>query len=659
MVPGCLRCATTDGWRDFVLSSVSISLYHTYNVSLLQYSHHMIETFRHLLIGSPLASSRAIGERLGIPLALVIVAANALSSVAYASEEILIALSRGGGAEQSYLVFITLAIIALMVLVVLTYDYVIRAYPGGGGAYVVAKENLGITPALIAAGSLLVDYTLTVSVSVTAGAAALVSAFPGLDSYRTWLAVLLVAALTLVNLRGARQSAQLMAPPVYFFIGSLLLMIGVGVYRYIVEGAQLSGAVAASQPDLSPEITLLGFLVLLRAFASGCVALTGVEAISNTLAIFRPPETRNARITLVIIGLLLASLFLGVSVLAHLLTVTPVAGETLVSQVARASFGNSPLYYFVQFSTLFILIVAANTSFSAFPQLSARLARDGFLPRPLSNLGDRLVFSNGILLLAGFSVFLIAVFQGDTHQLIPLYAIGVFVGFTLTQVGMTVYWWRRDFQQDQDRRRAGWWHGLLVSGLGAGVTAVVLIIVVVEKFTSGAWLVIAAMPFFLLLFMVIRGHYQSVAEALSLERYLPDDPTLGSVVVIPIGGVHRAVIPFLEYARLIGTQAQAVHIAVDEEAAEVTRSRWERLQTGIPLVIIPSPYREVVRPLVQHIREVARAHPSEHITVVIPEFVPKRWWQRLLHNQTAYLIKLALRSQPGIIVVSVPYYLPN
>jgi hypothetical protein len=436
-------------------------------------------------------------------------------------------------------------------------------------------------------------------------------------------------------------------------------MIGAGVYRYIFEGLPYADPVGSIQSGFGPSITILGFLVLLRAFSSGCVALTGIEAISNTSFIFRPPEIRNTRITLVIMGVLLASLFLGVSILAQLFTIAPVSGETLVSQVARASLGNGPLYFLVQFSTLLILVSAANTSFSAFPQLSARLARDGFLPRSLANLGDRLVFSNGILLLAGFSILLVMVFQGDTHRLIPLYAIGVFVGFTLTQVGMSVYWWRRDPQQDHVSRRKGWWHGLLVSGLGAGIISVVLVIVLVEKFNAGGWIVVAAIPVILWVFSGIRRHYQSVAESLSLEQYQPGSPSIKSVVIIPIGGVHRAVIPFLEYARLIGTDVQAVHVAVDPEAAEVVKSRWERLQTGIPLVVIPSPYREVVRPLIHHIREVAEAHHLEPMTVVIPEFVPKRWWQRLLHNQTAWQIKLALRSQRGIIVISVPYYLPN
>jgi amino acid transporter len=607
----------------------------------------MRNTVRRLLFGSPLASSRGALERLGIPLAFVIVSANALSSVAYASEEILIALQPGGATGHIYLLLISLAVVVLIFLVVLHYDSVIRVYPGGGGAYSVARENLGTTPGGVAGASLLVDYTLTVSVSVVAGAAAVGSAFPAFTPYQTGLAILLVCFLTIINLHGIRQSAQFLALPVYVFIGSFLLMLVMGAYRYITQGAPP----VTGQRGLPAEVEVLGLFLVLRAFSSGCVAMTGIEAISNTMGIFKAPVERNARFTLLFMGLLLAGLFSGLGALAFLFGLEPAAGETLVSQVARASFGSNVFYYLVQVSTLLILVVAANTSFSSFPQLAAVLARDGFVPRPLSNLGDRLVYSNGILLLAAVSILLIVVFQGNTHYLLPLYAIGVIVGFTLSQGGMARYWWKR-----QERSRLT---GLLVSSIGAGITGVVLLILIVEKFTAGAWMVVVAIPLLLLAFIAIRGHYRTVAETLSLDHYVPAPPAVQEVVIVPIGGVHRAVLPALEYAQLIGTRVEAVHIAADEEASRGIQDRWALLQTNIPLTVIPSPYREVVGPLVRYIQEVVAGHPLGHVTVVIPEFVPKRWWQQLLHNHTALLLKLALSSDQRIMAVSVPYHLPR
>ncbi|MSQ05865.1 MAG: APC family permease [Dehalococcoidia bacterium] len=618
----------------------------------------MFYTIRSFLIGNPLASWQARGERLGIPLAFVIVAANALSSSAYASEEILLSLTVGGTTLHADSLVITLAITVLMVLVVLSYDYVIRTYPNGGGAYVVAKENLGTGPGVVAGASLLLDYTLTVAVSVTAGAAAVTSAFPGLALFpglaplRVLLAGLLVIALTLINLRGVRQSAKFLALPVYLFLACFFLMLAVAAYKHITQGVL---------PAPAPGVVIMGTTVvgafqLLRAFSSGCVAITGVEAISNTLNIFKPPQVRNARITLFTMGLLLAGLFLGLSFMAYAYHLRPEEGQTLVSQAARISFGNSALYYATQFSTLFILVVAANTSFSAFPPLAARLARDGFLPRPLTNLGDRLVFSNGILLLAGFASLLIFFFKGDVHRLLPLYAIGVFIGFVLTMAGMTRYWWRK--------RGPGWWHSFLVTGIGTVVTGVVLVVLTVTKFVSpgtwtGAWIVVAAIPVLLFVLAAIHRHYRTLAETLSLEHHVPSVTAPERVVIIPVGGVHRAVLPAVEYAQLIGKNVQAVHVAVDEDSARVVERRWDRLQTNIPLKIIPSPYREVVRPLVDYIQGVAKEHPSEHVTVVIPEFVPRHWWQGLLHNHTAMLLRGALGRQDRIILVTVPYHLPR
>jgi amino acid transporter len=611
----------------------------------------MIHALRQLLFGAPLASSELHLVRLAIPLAFVIVSANPLSSVAYAPEEIVRVLGGMGEVALGYTVLIALAIVALMLIVVTSYSQVIRAYPAEGGGYRVTSQNLGTSLGLVAAAGLLLDYILTVSVSTTAGVAAIGSAFPDIAEYQTELSILFIVVLTIINLRGYRESAQFLALPVYLFVISLAVMIVVGAFRHFSPGPlEVASAdlVRVTAPkDMSPYLLLL-------AFASGCVALTGIESISNTVGIFKAPESRNARITLLVMGLLLAGLFFGVTLLAFFFKVRPFESQTLVSGVAKTSFGVNALYYLVQFSTVFILVVAANSSFSAFPRLASTLSRDNFLPRGLANLGDRLVFSNGVLVLAAFSILLVLMFQGDTHHLIPLYSIGVFIGFTLTQWGMVVHWWQN--------REKGWLHGFLINGFGAVVTGVVLLVLTVTKFTHGAWMAVVAIVLLLLAFSAIRGHFRAVAEALSLDsldHYVDPPPSIRNMVIFPIGNVHRAVLPALEYARAIGTSIEAVHVAVDEEAAHISQIRWEKLETGVPLTIIPSPYRAVVRPLVEYIQEVAAAYPSEHVTVVIPEFVPKQWWQQLLHNQTALFLKLALLFQRRIVVVSVPYHLPK
>lgn len=607
----------------------------------------MFSYLRRIVIGDVLASSRAKEERVGIPIAFVIVAANALSSVAYASEAVLQALNPAGAAGLSYLVPISLVIVGLLLIVVFTYDRVVQAYPNGGGAYLVARENLGAGAAVLAAASLLVDYTLTVAVSATAGIAALTSAWPSLAPYRVLLASLLVVGLTAVNLRGTRQSGLVLGLPVYVFLAGILLTIGIGLYRYLAHGSPVESAPAVT----TGEVGTLGTLLLLRAFSSGCIALTGLEAISNTVGIFRPPEARNARITHALAGLLLGGLFIGISVMAYLFRLQPLESETLISQLARAGLGSGPLYHIVIVSTLLILVVAANTSFSSFPLLSSLLARDGFLPRPLSNLGERLVYANGILLLSGASIGLIVMFRGELRNLLPLYAIGVFIGFTLSGFGMARRSWR-----DGRRRRTS---SFLIAVTGGAVTGVVLIFLTVSKFSSGAWIAAVAIPLLATLFMRIRSHYRAVADSLSLEGYQPTSLVPSDLVLVLIGGVHRAVLPAVEYARSIGRDVRAVHVAVDEEAARAVRARWAKLQSGIPLVVIPSPYRQVVEPMVRYVEELAESHPSERVTVVVGEFVPKRLWQRLLHNQTASLIKQVLSRDRRVVVVSVPYYLPR
>ncbi|MBI4199796.1 MAG: APC family permease [Chloroflexi bacterium] len=610
----------------------------------------MLSAVRHFVFGAPFPSSWAQAERLAIPLAFVIVSSNALSSVAYAPEEVFIALGASGVQGRLYPLLLAIAIVLLVFIVVLSYEQVVRAYPGGGGAYVVARQNLGNSLGLVAAAGLLVDYVLTVSVSVTAGVASLGSALPFVYEHRVEFSVLFVVAITVINLRGVRESALILALPVYLFLAAFLVMIGAGVLDFVGPGGTAGASPAPAPSAVGGGV---GAFSVLRAFAAGCVLLTGLEAISNTVGIFRPPAARNARVTLALLGGLLVALFIGVTLLALHFGVrqTVGEGETLVSKVARSGLGAGSLYYLVLASTMLILLVAANTSFAAFPRLASILARDGYLARPIANLGDRLVYTNGILLLAALSVALIVVFRGTTHLLIPLYAVGVFVGFALTQAGMVVHWWKS--------RERGWLGALLANGLGAAVTGTVLVVIGVTRFTGGAYIVAIVMALLLGLFTTIRGHYRAVAEALSLEQR-PVFPRIArSVVVVPIGGVHRAVLPAIEYARAIGTTVRVVHVAAEEEAARVVEARWNRLGIGIPLTILPSPYRAVVQPLVDYIRDVVRQHPEEYVTVVIPEFVPKRWWQHLLHNQTATLLKIALLYERRVIVVDVPYHLEH
>ena len=607
----------------------------------------MVSSVKHLIFGNPLTFAQAKTGRLGIRLAFVLVAANALSSVAYASEEILGAFQGGGVSAQGVAVFVALAIIGLMLIVVMSYDRVIRSYPQGGGAYIVAKENLGTLAGVVAGASLLVDYALTVAVSVTAGAAAIISAFPEIIHYRIELAIGMIGLLVFLSLRGTRQSAQVLALPVYLFIISLMVMIGVGLIRYFTEGVSF----VPDQRGLTFQVHGLSLILLLRAFSSGSVALTGVEAVSNSLGVFRPPEIRNARLTLLLLGALLAILFLGISSLAFLYQSELMTEETLVSQVARVTFGTSILYYIVQFSTLLVLIIAANTSFIAFPQLAAKLAKDGFLPRPLTNLGDRFVYNYGILVLGGLSALLVVAFLGKVHLLLPLYAIGVFIGFTLTQAGIAAHVWHRPL-----RGSLLWF---LATALGAVVTGIVTLVFLVVKFNDGAWMVVVAIPVVLLLFWAVRSHYSDVARALSIERYNQPPGRLGNQVVVPIGGVHRAVLPALEHARALGGQVRAVHVSTDEEVTQNVQRRWAKLRTDIPLIVLPAPRTDVVEPLIEYIHMVAKSHPNEYVTVVIPEFVPKRWWHRVLHNRTATLLKRALHAEKRVIVTNVPFHLPR
>ena len=599
---------------------------------------------KRFLLGRPLPTHRLQHERLPKVLGLAVFSSDALSSVAYATEEILLILVTAGAAVLSLSWPIAIAIVALLAIVATSYRQTIHAYPSGGGAYIVAKENLGRQAGLVAGAALMIDYVLTVAVSIAAGVAAITSAIPALFSHRVALGVCAILLVTMVNLRGVKESGTIFAIPTYAFIVSFFAMVVTGLGQYVVYGPPA----AMAQPVPQATTTLTWFLVL-RAFSSGCTALTGVEAISNGVQAFQPPEAKNASTTLAWMALILGSLFLGLTFLTDHYDVAPRDGETVVSQLARHIFGGGLFYYVIQAATSLILIMAANTSYADFPRLASLLARDGFLPRQMVNLGDRLVFSNGILILGVLAIFLIILFHGSTHALIPLYAVGVFLSFTLSQTGMVRHW--------RKERPAGWRRGMVINSIGALATALVLLVITMTKFTHGAWIVLVLLPALTFVFRKIRFHYGAVAAQLTLREFRPLPTLRTHTVVLPISGLHRQIIPALQYARLLSEDVRVVYVGQNPEMTASLRAAWEKWGDGIALVVLESPYRSIVQPLVQYIEHVRRVDPEHIVTVVLPEFVPAQWWQHILHNQTALQIKGALLFQRGVVVTSVPYHL--
>ena len=601
---------------------------------------------KRLIVGAPIPSRLAHHERFSKITGLAVLSSDALSSVAYATEEILRVLTIGGVAALSLVTPIGAVIAAVMVVVVFSYRQTIHAYPSGGGAYIVAKDNLGRAPSLIAAASLLIDYVLTVSVSIAAGVAAITSAFPQWQPHAVALCLGFVVMLMLGNLRGIREAGQLFAGPTYFFILSILAMIAVGAARYFTGTLQ---PVPPPEHPLAAGTTLLPLFVLLTAFSNGCTALTGVEAVSNGVPAFRPPESRNAAATLVAMAALAITMFLGITLLAHAYAIVPNDMETVVSQIARATFGGRGWpYYAVQAATMAILVLAANTAYADFPRLASIMARDRFLPRQFMNQGDRLAFSNGILILSVLASVLLVVFEGDTHALIPLYMIGVFVSFTLSQAGMVIHWRRL--------REPGWRSSAVINGFGAIVTGIVLVIVAMTKAAEGAWIIIVMIPVLVGIFEVTRRHYDHVAAELTLRGWRPE-PAGRHVVIVPIGGLQRAVVKALRYARTLATDVRAVYVELDPTATEALRRQWKEWGQGVDLIVLESPYRSLMEPLLDYIEDLQETEPAAYVTVILPEFVPRRLWQHLLHNQHALLIKGALLFKPNVVVTSVPYHL--
>jgi amino acid transporter len=621
-------------------------------------------SLRTWLIGRPLATADAPHQTIGKAIGLAVFASDALSSTAYATQEIL-AILAAAGMGALYLSFpISLAIAALLAIVAVSYEQTIHAYPGGGGAYIVARDNLGELPAQTAGAALLTDYILTVSVSISAGVAQLVSAFPELFPWRVGLAVAMVGFIMLVNLRGVKESGITFSIPTYFFVIMLYFTVGVGFFRLLT--GSLGRVVDPPHMEAATEAAGLSIFLILHAFSSGTAALTGIEAISNGITAFKEPRSRNAGITLLWMAGILSSLFLGITFLAGRIGAVPSESETVISQLARTVLdGRGPLYLMVIGATTLILIMAANTAFADFPRLSALHANDGFLPRQLTYRGSRLVYSRGIVVLAVIASLLIVAFNARVTALIPLYAIGVFLSFTLSQAGMARRWWKigRLKPDEEVRERGsvlradrGWKWKLALNAFGAVCTAVVMGIFAYTKFIHGAWIILVLVPVLVFIFFRIHHHYRRLARDLSLDSYGAPPAIRRHRVVVPISGVHRGSLAALDYARSLSQDVTAVHVSIDPVETERVKAKWERWGDGVRLVILESPYRLLLEPLLGYVEYLAGLRqPHEIITIVVPQFVPKHWWANLLHTQTAVLLRVALLFRKGIVVTDVPY----
>ncbi|MBI1728104.1 MAG: APC family permease [Candidatus Rokubacteria bacterium] len=603
-----------------------------------------LNSLKKLLVGSPLATAQARHERLGKATGLAVFASDNLSSVAYATEEILLILVLAGTAALTFAVPIGVAIGVVIAVVISSYRQTIAAYPQGASDYLVTKDNMGVYPGLTAGAALLIDYTLTVAVSVSAAVAALTSALPALYPYRVLIGVSLVGLIGFANLRGIRESARFFAVWSYLFIGAYALLTLYGFVAYAVWGLP----VLPPAPHAREATETLGVFLVLRAFASGAVALTGIEAVSDGVTAFKPPEVKNAQAVLVALGLIMIALFVGLTLLASIHGIVPHVTETVVSQLSRRIFGSGLLYYFVQAISVIILALAANTAFADFPRLSYFMARDGYLPRQFASRGDRLVYSNGVIILGLASAALIAVFDGSTHALIPLYALGVFTSFTLSQTSMVRRW--------ISRRPAGWRWRAAVSGLGAATTGLVMVIVGVTKFVGGAWIVVILGGLLIAHFASINRHYRQVAAQLSLDGF-EGHPPMEHTVLVLVGDLHKGVIHALQYARMLSPSVKGVYVELDPDKTRRLEEKWIKWGMGAPLVVLSSPYRSLLHPFLEYLGQLLALGDNHMVTIVIPEFVPARWWQHLLHNQTALLIKGALLFRKNVVVTNVPYHL--
>ncbi len=616
----------------------------------------MASRFKQLLLGDALHNEEFAHQRLRNPIALAVFASDALSSTAYATGEILIVLVAAGSAVLHLAWPISVAIGILLLVVTISYRQTIKAYPGGGGAYIVSKENLGTYPGLTAGAALLVDYVLTVAVSISAGTAAITSAWPVLRPFTVEIALVFLTLLAIANLRGVKESGALFAVPTYGFVVSMFVLLGVAYYKMFLGG----GLVVASAEEVIKPIQGLTLFLVLRAFSSGCAAMTGVEAIANGTQAFKKPEATNARMTMAWMAGLLGTMFLGLSGIAVLTKMNPSETETVISQIARATFGGPSgvgfMYYFVSIATMAILIVAANTSYADFPRLASFIASDDFMPHQFKDRGYRLVHTTGIVVLTTAAGLLLVVFGGDTTRLIPLYAIGVFTSFTLSQSGMVVHWWKY--------REAGWHWSIAVNAFGAVSTFFVTLIVATTKFTSGAWIVLIIIPVLIAMFLYVERHYAVVREKLKLD---PDEQLdvnwqsynkIHNHVIVLVKNVDRRLLRALRYARSL--KADTIEgLFIDVEGTDTARVKkaWDEAGFGIRLTIVDSPYREIIQPIRNYVRNIPKPTPDHVVTVVLPEFVPQSSTDYVLHDQTSFWIKSTLFMEPGVILADVPFHL--
>lgn len=615
----------------------------------------ILSLIKNILIGKPIDSRLANSEKLGVTLGLAVFAVDALSSTAYATDEIFLALASSSYACATGLLSfpIAIAIAVLIVIVIISYSEIIKVYQDEGGAYIVAKENFGTRMSLVAGAALLIDYLLTVVVSISAGVAALTST--GLINHdcTVLFCIFFVIIITIVNLRGLRESGIVFAVPAYLFIATMFFMFFAGFSNYFSQ-QNFFDFVHKQNCDFftNPQYSIanLGFLaVMLKAFSHGCAGLTGIEAVANGVKAFKEPSDKRARIVMMIMGILLSLIFLGITILAIVYQVSPDHHQTIMSQVAAHIFGNStPLYYLVQFVTMVLLILAANTAFAGFPRMANLLAVDGFLPRQLMNIGDRLVFNNGIIFLGLGSIFLLWLYKGDTHLLIPLYAVGVFICFTISQMGMVVHHWQNKSI-----------YGILINGFGAFTTALVTLVIAVQKFYEGAWIVLFLIPLLVLIFVKIKAHYLSVSKQLALtDDFHATIPSKHKTLVL-VSSLGKVTLSSMTYARTLSSDIEAVHVDLNSQATEKLKEDWAKYESDIPLKILPSPYRSITKPLLTYVDEINAMPESHWITIIVPEFVTKKFWHNFLHNQTAILLKALLRFRKNTIVMTFRVHLED
>ena len=628
----------------------------------------MASTLKRMLIGRPLATDEADHQRISKTIGLAVFSSDAISSTAYATGEVMLVLVGAAGLYNDpnrpklgvedtpgLLPAIAILVVVLLAIVANSYRQTIHAYPDGGGAYIVSRENLGELPSLVAGGSLLVDYVLTVAVSIAAGVLAMYSAFPGLKDYRVEICLFFVLLLTVANLRGVKESGTFFAVPTYAYMVAMAMFIVWGLV------SKATGNLHPMKVDLealaevrenfkvSDTFVPVSAYIFARAFSSGAVALSGVEAISNGIPAFRKPTSKNAATTLVWMSLILGSGFLGISMIATWMKPTPSEHESLISIMGEQLMGRGVPYYFLQFATMAILILAANTAYADFPRLAAILGKDGYLPRQFAARGDRLVFSNGVLILAVMASVLLVVFQGDVSKLIPLYAVGVFTSFTLSQTGMV--------RHHLKEKAKGWRLSMAFSIVGAIATGIVMIVVIVSKFLIGAWIIVVIVPIIVIAFKGVSRHYHSVAQQLRITPE-PETPVLQHSVVVLVGGLQRSTLNALRYARSVhADHTLALSVAIDENHADKIRADWDRYGITVPLEILESPYRDLTTIVINHLDELDRRWGHDYVTVVIPEFVTPHWWQGVLHNQSALALKLRLLARRDTVVVSVPFHL--